>query len=101
MPQLLQVHSAHYEEDGHRLLFLATEESGEWTVRLFDLDDKSAQPIDETHASNLAEAKQQAKKMLSLYLHRIAMLPAFIEVEMKPLTWAPDDRFLVSQGASA
>lgn len=101
MPQLLQAQSAHYEEDGHRLLFLATKESGEWLVRLFDLDDKSAEPIDQTHASNLDDAKRQAEKMLSLYLHRIAMLPAFVEVEMKPLEWARDDRFLVSQGASA
>ena len=97
MAQLLEAHSALYEEDGHRLLFLATEESGEWTVRLFDLDDNSPQPIDETRASNLDEAKQQGEKMLSLYLHRIAMLPAFVDVETKPLMWTRDSRFLKSR----
>jgi hypothetical protein len=90
MTQLLQAHSAPYEEDGHRLLFLATSESGEWTVRLFDLDDMSALPIDETRASNLDDAKRQAEKMLSDYLHRIAMLPPFVDVETKPLTWTRD-----------
>jgi len=88
MTQIFQAHSARYEEDGHCLLFLAAGESGEWTVRLFDLDDMSGVPIDELRASNLDEAKRQAEKMLSLHLHRIAMLPAFVDVETKPLTWA-------------
>ena len=90
MATLLQAHSAPYEEDGHRLLFMATSQSGEWTVRLFDLSDNSAQPIDRTRASNLDEAKQQAEKMLSHYLHRIAMLPPFVDVETKPLAWTHD-----------
>jgi hypothetical protein len=87
MAQLLQAHSARYEEDGHRLLFLATEESGEWAVRLFDLGGSAPQPIDQTPANNLEDAKLQAEKMLSLHLHRISMLPAFCEVETKPLAW--------------
>jgi hypothetical protein len=90
MATLLQAHSAHYEEDGHRLLFLATSQSGDWTVRLFDVGDQSAQPIDRTRASNLEEAKHQAEKMLSHYLHRIAMLPTFVDVETKALVWTHD-----------
>ena len=97
MAQLLQAYSARYEEDGHRLLFLATEESGEWTVRLFDLGGSAPQPIDQTPASNLEDAKLQAEKMLSLHLHRIAMLPPFVDVETKPLTWTRDNGFLKSR----